>query len=286
MLSGIGPKDDLERFSIPKVLEVESVGKNLQDHPSVCIFYKGKRPIDFYYPQVYGFHRINDKLNLPDGQPDTCFALFTAGTVMQQTLKRMLPIMALPGKLYNYMFLRKLLRKAVDVAFMIPMLNKFVSKLYGIVVILGKPVSSGELHLSSINPEDQAAINPAYFENPNDMETMIAGVELANRIAQQAEVKEWGNKILSRAAASKNRNQIKKWIEGGVVTTFHYAGTCSMGTSSATPVDLDLKLKGINNVRIADASVIPEVPVSAINAPSMMIGYRAAEFIMNDKKIS
>ena len=63
------------------------------------------------------------------------------------------------------------------------------------------------------------------------------------------------------------------------MTTFHYCGTCTMGESDDAPVGLDLKLKGINNVRVADASVIPEVPVSAINAPSMMIGFRAAEFI-------
>lgn len=282
MLSGIGPAEDLRRFSIPEVLQVESIGKNLQDHPSVAIFYQGKKPVDFYFPQVYGFRRVNDDLPLPPNQADTCIALFTAGTVMQQTLKRMLPIMALPGKLHDFRILRTVLRKAVDLAFMIPMLRNFVSKLYGIVVILGKPVSRGELHLKSGDPDDQAAIDPAYFRDRADMKTLVAGVRMASEIARQPDVEEWGNKVLSKAAGSDDPDRIRKWIEKGVVTTYHYAGTCTMGDGPEAPVDLELRLKGTANVRVADASVIPEVPVSAINAPSMMIGYRAAEFAMRD----
>ncbi len=283
MLSGIGPKEDLAKFSIPPVLEVESIGKNLQDHPSVSIFYQGKRPLDAHYPQLYGFHRVNATSGLPDGQADICVALFPAGSVMKHTLMRMIPIMALPGKLYTILALRKLVRKVLDVAFMVPALNNFVSKLYGIVVILGKPLSKGELHLRSTNPEDQAEINPAYYENPQDMETLICGVELASTMMRQSDVAEWGNKVLSRAAASKDRNKIRKWIEKSTVATFHFSGTCSMGVSSSAPVALDLKLKGVRKVRVADASVIPEVPVSALNAPCMMIGYRAADFIIKQE---
>lgn len=284
MLSGVGPKADLAKFSIPPVLEVESIGKNLQDHPSVSVFYQGKKPLDAHYPQLYGFHRVNDKLDLPEGQADICVALFPAGSVMKHTLMRMIPIMALPGKLYNVLALRKAVRKILDIAFMVPALNNFVAKLYGIVVILGKPLSRGELHLRSIDPEDQADINPAYYEHPDDMETLISGVELASKMMQQSDVAEWGNKILSRAAASNDRNKIKQWIEQGTVATFHFSGTCSMGESSSAPVDVDLKLKGVRKLRIADASVIPEVPVSALNAPSMMIGYRAAEFVINETR--
>ena len=284
MLSGIGPKQDLEKFSIPVVKDVESIGKNLQDHPSVCIFYTGTRPIDFYYPQVYGFTRVNDRLALADGQADTCIALFTAGSVMKHTLLRLMPIMLLPGKLHRIKILRKIIRAAVEIAFLLPMLRSFVARLYGMVVILGKPLSRGELHLQSTNPEDQAAIDMAFFKNPEDMNTMVTAVELTHQISQQSELVEWGNKLLSKAVASGNRKKIEQWIGNSAITVFHYSGTCAMGETATAPVDLNLKLRGIKNLRIADASVVPVLPVSALNAPSMMIGYRAADFIISEHR--
>ena len=280
MLSGVGPVEELARFSIPEVLAAPAIGKNLHDHPSVCVFYKGKHAVDFNYPQLYGFHRVNSQLPLADKQADTCFVFLSVGTVIKQTLKRMIPLMALPGKLYDIMPLRKSLRKLVELVFALPLLKRFASEVYGIVVILGKPLSKGELRLNSADPEDNAAINPAYYKNPADMDTMIAGIERANRMARQSELANWGNKPLSGDAVSRDRRRLQRYIEKGTVTTFHYCGTCSMGSGDDAPVDTQLKLKGISNVRVADASVMPEVPVSALNAPSMMIGYRAAEFIL------
>lgn len=281
MLSGIGPQRELNKLAIPKVQVSEGIGKNLHDHPNVCVFYQGRKPIDFSYPQLYGFHRANDQLDLPEDQADTCYVVFSAPSALKQSMKRMLPIMALPGDFYNKLPLRNAIRKMVDIAFKLPLLEKFVSRIYGIVVILGKPMSKGTLTLNSRDPNVQANIDPAYYQDPRDLTTMIKGVELANQIAQQWELKAWGNRLLSRGAAGKDRKTVRHWIEGATMTTFHYSGSCSMGESDEQPVDLDLKLKGINNVRVADASVIPEVPVSAINAPSMMIGYRAAQFIID-----
>lgn len=137
------------------------------------------------------------------------------------------------------------------------------------------------VRLDSVDPEAQAAIDMAFYQNPTDMDTMISGIELAHRIAQQSELKSWGNQLLSKAAKSKNRKTLEKWIGKGTVTVFHYAGTCSMGDGDDAPVDRELRVKGLRNVRVADASVIPDIPVSALNAPSMMIGYRAADFIIN-----
>ena len=66
------------------------------------------------------------------------------------------------------------------------------------------------------------------------------------------------------------------------MTTFHFAGTCRMGTDAHAPVDLRLRLRGVRGLRIADASVTPSTPVSAMNAPSMLIGLRAAREIVRD----
>lgn len=103
---------------------------------------------------------------------------------------------------------------------------------------------------------------------------MIAAVAKAVGIGERIP----GARLLSRAARSPSA--VWRWIAHATMTTFHYAGSCRMGTDADSPVAPDLRIKGLDNVRVADASVMPEIPVSALNAPSMMIGYRAADFIL------
>jgi len=162
----------------------------------------------------------------------------------------------------------------------------FVKKVFGIVVILGKPVSRGTVRLASRDPLQPAKIDPAYFAEPADLDTMLAGVLKAQDIANQTSLAAWGNTGLSTGSRTKNKKKLKKWIYKSVMTTFHYCGSCLMGSGSNAVVDLRLRFNGLNNLRIADASVIPEIPVSALNSPSMMLGYRAAEFILQDRTLS
>lgn len=280
MLSGIGPSDTLEQHSIPVVKVMQGIGENLHDHPNVCLFYRSKNVIDFNYPQLYGFHRMNPALNLPSTQPDTCFVFFSAPSSLMQSMKRMLPLMMLPQRMYQWRMLRTVIRKLIDWAFTLPPLQHYVSMVFGIVVILGKPESKGRLTLGSADPDQPACIDPAYYRNPKDMDTLLAGIDMANAIAGQPELVQWGSKAMVAGNKSKNRERIRKWVKKATMTTFHFCGTCAMGLDSDTPVDTALRLKGVKGLRIADASVIPEVPVSAINAPSMMIGWRAADLIL------
>jgi choline dehydrogenase len=279
MLSGVGPKEQLGGFGIELVKDEKMIGQNLHDHPNVCMFYKGKKKIDFGHPQIYGFGRSNHQTDLPKAQADTCYTFMAAPITLKQSMYRMLPALVLPGKLFYNKLLRRVFRKIVDGLFFFSFVERFVDHVYGVVVILGKPESRGQLRLASTDVRDQALIDPAYYREPVDMETMLQGVKVAKKMATQQGFREWGNTPLVAANKSDSEDTIKKWISGATMTTFHYCGTCAMGEGDDAPVGLDLKLKGINNVRVADASVIPEVPVSAINAPSMMIGFRAAEFI-------
>lgn len=284
MLSGIGPHVLLQSLNIPVVMDAPAVGKNLQDHPNVCLFYRGKAPPDAFYPQVYGFDRVNQQLPLPADQADTCFVFYSAPTSIKQSMQRMLPALALPAAQFHNRFLRRCLKKLVNAAFMVPFTRMFVEKLYGIVVILGKPLSRGEVRIVSNNPYDAAWVDPAFYQHPQDIETLINGVMRAQQIAAQPAFQRWGNSALSAGARTQSRERIRQWIHGASMTTFHFCGTCKLGDDVDSPVDLQLRLKGVSNIRIADASVIPEIPVSALNAPSMMIGYRAAEFILQDRQ--
>lgn len=275
MLSGIGPRGALQSLRIPVVQDSAGVGQNLQDHPNVCLFYRADQAPDFGYPQLYGFDAVR-KGNRE--QPDTCFVCYAAPASIKHSMLRMLPILALPGRLYHLKPLRKLLRALIHLAFALPPLKHFVSRVFGIVVILGKPTARGEIRLISADPDDEAEINPAYFKSTEDRETMLAAVQRARQIAAQPALT--GSKPLSAGAKPGNANRIWKWITASTMTTFHFCGSCRMGEDAQSPVDTRLRVKGLRNVRVADASVVPEIPVSALNAPSMMIGYRAADFIL------
>ena len=282
MLSGVGPHWQLQQHNIPVVQQLDGVGQNLQDHPNVCLFYRAKNNIDFGYPQLYGFHHVSPTSHLSKQHPDTCFVLFSAPSALKQSMKRMLPLMMLPGVLYGQRWLRLFIRRIIEWAFMLPPLQHYVDRIYGIVVILGKPLSRGSLRLGSDNPRDQAIIDTAYYRHPADMATMMAGVEMAKAIASQTEMVQWGNQGIVKATKTSNPNQIADWIKGATMTTFHFCGTCSMGEDSDSPVDTQLRVKGIEGLRVADASVIPVIPVSALNAPSMMIGWRVVDFILSN----
>jgi len=282
MLSGVGPREQLQTLSIPVVHEQPYMGKNLHDHPNVLMSFKGKKKIDFGYPQLYGFGRSNTDSDLAKGQPDTCYTFMAAPITIQKSMHRMVPAMLLPGRLFYSRWLRKLLRGLIDGAFYLPFVSNFVDRVYAIVVILGKPKSRGELRLVSRNARDQAVVDPGYYRDPEDMQTLLKSVAIAKGMAGQEGLREWGNEGLAAGYETTDPAALERWAKTTTMTTFHYAGTCKMGPEQDAPVGSDLKLKGFDNVRVADASVIPNIPVSAINAPSMMIAYRAASFILGD----
>jgi choline dehydrogenase len=279
LLSGIGPKDELDLHAIPLIHESPEVGFNLHDHPNVTLFYLGNRPLDVNYPQLYGFHRANPESALPPTQSDTCYVAYPARSSLKQAAMRILPT-KLPALLYGA-FSKWLIRSLIVFLFWFGFVRRFVERAYGIVVILGKPVSRGRLRLASRDPRVQALIDPAYFQDPEDMQTMIKGVRLAGRIADAAPLATFGNRPLMPKANRLNDRQLAKWIQKNAMTTYHYAGTCRMGTDARAVVDTELRVRGVSGLRVADASIVPTTPVSALNAPSMLIGFRAARAILN-----
>ena len=286
MLSGVGPQEVLNQHEIDIIKEVEGVGKNMQDHPNVTLFFKGKSPTKTFYPQLYGFYRVNKNLPLPDKQSDTCYVFYPASSSLFQAVKRMLPTLMLPELLYRRTKLKYLIRFFIDIVFKIPFISYFVSRIYAIVIILGKPLSLGQVKLRSKNPFDQAEIDCGYFqdEDNQDIITLLEGIKLSIKMSESLPLKKWGNKKLFPFDQNTPDEKIIQWIKKNVMTTYHYAGTCRMGNDKNDPVDPNhLKLKGFDNVYISDASVIPNVPVSAMNAPSMLIGFRVGKSICHLK---
>jgi choline dehydrogenase len=286
LLSGVGPRAELEALGIRVAADVPEVGRNLQDHPNVSVFFVGKQPADCMKPQLYGFHRANRETALGKESADTCYVFYAARSSFREGLIRMLPAIALPAWLYATRVLPWLIRKLVRLLFLIPFIVSFVSRMWGIVVILGKPRSRGALRLASADPRDAALIDPAYFAEREDLDTLVNGVRLARAIADAPALSRWGNRELIPGRRADGDAKIQRFVRKNVMTTYHYAGTCRMGSDPSSVVTPRLAVRGVRGLRVADASVIPVVPVSAMNAPSMMIGLRAATMIAEDQRAS
>lgn len=281
MLSGIGPAAALRKFGIAEVALSENVGQNLHDHPNVTLFFLGKQPVDSFYPQLYGFHRANPDSSLPKGQSDTCYVMYPARSSLREAAMRMLPP-KLPAALYGPTA-KRVIRGGIALATKQAAVQRFIARLWGCVVILGKPKSRGSLTLRSREAADQALIDPRYFSHPEDMETMIRGVARARSIVDGEPLRTFGNLALLPPGWTTRKASVRAFIAHNVMTTFHYAGTCRMGEDDRAVVDTALRVRGVAGLRVADASVVPETPVSAMNAPSMMIGLRAAAFVREER---
>lgn len=267
--SGVGDAETLRRLGIDVVLDQPEVGRNLHDHPNVQLFFRGKRDVDCNYPQVYGFHRVGNDPSLQPGQPDTCYVFYPARSSFREGLLRLLPGIVLPEQYYDKG--KGALETGVRTAFKSHALQQFVRKMWGIVVILGKPRSRGRLWIETIDPTVPPRIDPGYFADPRDLETLLAGVQLAREVSKNDPLAGFGNGELLPGRLNRN---LERWARKNVMTTYHYAGTCAMGTV----VDTKLRVQGLEGLRVADASVMPVTPVAALNAPSMLIGWRAARY--------
>jgi len=278
MLSGVGPAEHLRALGLPVVADRPSIGAGLHDHPNVPVFFKADREIDCYFPQLYSFYRTNPETALPKGQSDTCYVFWPAPSAMRQMTQRMLPPMVVPQLFYGPRS-RAFVRSLVALVFKIPAVQRFTDRLFGIILILGKPKSRGTLRLSSPDPAKQALIDPAYYSDPEDLDTMVRGVRIARQIGNSAGLTDWGARELRPGKRTRSDEAIARYVRKNTITTYHFAGTCSMGTREADAVDTQLRVRGVRGVRVADASAIPVTPVSALNAPSMLIGYRCAKMI-------
>ena len=130
---------------------------------------------------------------------------------------------------------------------------------------------------------EQALIDPAYYSDSEDMETMIRGVRMARAIGGAKPLSEWGAKELMPGPRVRSDAEIARFVRKNTITTYHFAGSCGMGVGPHDATDPELRVRGVRGLRVADASVIPWTPVSALNAPSMLIGYRAAQLLRAER---
>jgi choline dehydrogenase len=149
---------------------------------------------------------------------------------------------------------------------------------YGIMVGLMKPKSRGTVRLRSNDPMDVPVVDPNYFSDPADVDAYVAGMELGIAIGNGRGFD--GIRKSQISVPSGGRAEIVEHIRANAGTYYHYVGTCEMGTDASAPVDPMLRVRGVERLRVADASVMPEVVCCNTHAPMLALAERAAELVL------
>ncbi|MGB0440397.1 MAG: GMC family oxidoreductase, partial [Paracoccaceae bacterium] len=269
MLSGIGDRDALDRHGIETVADVPGVGRNLQDHLQA-------RPV-FKTP----LSTINTETNNLAKQ---------AMIAMQYALTQRGP-MTMAASLGTGFLKTEAHMDTPDIQFHIqpfsadsPGQGAHKFSAFTASVLQLRPESAGHLELTSDRMEDAPAIHPNYLATDTDCRTIVKGIQIARRIALTEPLK---SKISAEHApgpdvALDDDAATLDWARRTAVTIYHPTGTCKMGMDPMAVVDPRLRVKGVRGLRVADASIMPQIVSGNTNAPAIMIGERASALILED----
>jgi choline dehydrogenase len=147
-----------------------------------------------------------------------------------------------------------------------------------------RPNSRGVIHLTGSDPADPVSIDPNYLDDPQDLEDLIAGLSLAREIGNSSALRPFTGREV--APGSMSATELEQFFRDGLGTHWHQSGTAKMGHDEMSVVDGQLKVYGVDGLRIADASIMPRVTTGNTMAPCVIIGERAAAFLQQEHNIS
>jgi choline dehydrogenase len=260
MLSGIGPVEELKAAGISAIHDLPGVGKNLQDHPMVSVGYLCTQKIS-----LDGAETLKNFLRwLVWKNGPLASNVAEAGLFLRTRIGLAVPDLQL---LFGPAYYRGhgLVRRK--------------EHCFGFGPTLITPESRGTISLRSNDPLDAPAICANYLSTDADLRTMIAGVRLARRLAHAKAFDAFRGEELHPGTAMKSDAEITDFLRNELETLYHPVGTCKLGVDELAVVDTRLRVRGIEGLRVVDASVMPRVPAGNTNAPVMMIAEKAAEMI-------
>jgi len=142
------------------------------------------------------------------------------------------------------------------------------------------PRSRGRLRLASADPRRPPLIDPAYLEAPHDLELLVAGLDTALQLRGQPSFRDWRGRDAMSGLETAAPSAREEFVRHGVSTFSHAVGTCRMGHDDAAVVDSELRVRGVDGLRVADASIMPSITSTNTNAATIMIGEKAADLIL------
>lgn len=240
MLSGIGPAGHLRDFGIEVRADAPEVGANLQDHPYTGLVYGVSRPA-------------------PPGPANN----LEAAAVLSSGRSGELPdVQLLLGTLPAY-----------------PPPLPTPEHGFGIAVSVTAPRSRGTVRLKSPAPEVPPLIDPRLLAEPHDLDLLDYGFQAARAVAAAPALADWGAGEIFPGGLNTGEAWRRAYLRQAVTSYFHPVGTCRLGSDSGSVVDLELRVRGVDGLRVADASVMPSIPTANTNATVLAIAERAADLI-------
>jgi choline dehydrogenase len=147
-----------------------------------------------------------------------------------------------------------------------------------------RPKSRGSVSITSSNPIDKPRIDPNYLSDEGDIACLRDGVRLIRNITKQSALDTYRGAEIAPGVGAVNDDQIDDWIRGSSDTIFHPVGSCRMGADDESVLDETLKVRGVGNLRVIDASAMPNIPSGNTSMPTMMIADKGEAMILQSHR--
>jgi choline dehydrogenase len=267
MLSGVGPADHLREHNIAVLADNPGVGANLSDHPMV--------PALWSAPKVRSLWERAGRSNLARWQL-THTGPMTSNIAEGGGFTRTDPALLAPDIQWH----------VLPVPYLDGGLTDPATRALSVLITLASVGSRGRIRLRSADPRHKPAIDPAYLSDLADLDPLVTAIGITREIAAS---KPLARKLAAELAPGpdvQSEAELREWIRGTISTIYHPVGTCAMGGDSklaasklTSVVDTELRVRGVERLRVVDASVMPAVPRGNTNAPTIAIAERAADLI-------
>ena len=270
MLSGVGPKDDLDRHGIAVVCDSPGVGSNLRDHVGALQRWHTTLPTVNELGPADGARAVAEYARCGSGP--------LAAVVFQvQVILRTRPELTRPDIQLAFASFGIVREQGPD-----GMMKVEPAKQRSIMVttaLLGAR-TSGRLRLRSGDPAAPPVIDYEMLAEEADVADLMAGMAEARRIMAQPAIAAIVGDAFDPERGCRTDDDWRAWVRSQATYGVHYVGTCRMGSDDLAVVDPELRVRGVESLRVVDASVMPTVPSGNTNAPTMMIAERAADLIL------
>ena len=267
MLSGIGAGSSLQAHGIEVQHELPGVGAGLQDHPASVIQLQSSDPTSYGVSLRAAPRAL---WNLVE------YGLWRGGPLASNVLEATGFVRTRPEQE----------RPDLQFAFMPLLRNPSGSPIpvghgFGLIPIAVRPKSRGQVSLASADPRAAPSIDPNYLDHPDDLRTLVDGMQIARRILSAPAFAPLQGTELVPGAKVRDDGSLIQFVRNSVVSVHHPCSTCRMGTDPLAVVDPQLRVHGLAGLRVVDASVFPRVVAGNTNAAVVMVAEKAAEMILS-----